>query len=70
MPFRHKELCLWYNAADLFCLASEREGWPNVLFESLACGTPVVATKVGGIPEILRSEKLGILVERNVNEIV
>jgi glycosyltransferase involved in cell wall biosynthesis len=66
---RHCQLSLWYNAADLFCLASDREGWPNVLFESLACGTPVVATKVWGIPEILRSEKLGILVERDPDEI-
>ncbi len=61
----HHELCDWYNAADLFCLASEREGWPNVILESLACGTPVVATAVGGIPEIIRSDTVGMLTERN-----
>ena len=42
-----------YSAADALVLASEREGWPNVLLESAACGTPVVAFNVGGVPEIL-----------------
>lgn len=61
----NEELVDWYNAADLFFLGSSREGWPNVVCESLACGTPVVATAVNGIPEILDSEKLGIMVERS-----
>ncbi len=61
----HQELPLWYNAADLLCLASAREGWPNVILESLACGTPVVATAVGGVPEILVSDQLGVLTERS-----
>jgi glycosyltransferase involved in cell wall biosynthesis len=60
----HERLYLWYSAADVFCLASEREGWPNVLMEALACGTPVVATPVGGIPEIIVSEEIGLLTER------
>jgi glycosyltransferase involved in cell wall biosynthesis len=63
----HERLHLWYSAADSFCLASAREGWPNVLLESLACGTPVVATAVGGIPEIIRSNNIGLLVDRNEN---
>ena len=61
----HQQLNLWYSAADLFCLASENEGWPNVLLESLACGSPVVATAVGGIPEIIRSDVFGLLTARN-----
>ncbi|MFO0706481.1 MAG: glycosyltransferase, partial [Nitrospira sp.] len=60
----HGELRAWYNAADLFCLASEREGWPNVVGEALACGTPVVATRAGGIPEIVNASSLGILTDR------
>ncbi len=57
-------LHVWYSAADVFCLASESEGWPNVVLEALACGTPVVAPAVGGIPEIIGSDSLGILAER------
>ncbi|MGC1482760.1 MAG: glycosyltransferase family 4 protein [Candidatus Acidiferrum sp.] len=63
------ELPQWFNAAEVSLLTSAREGWPNVVTESLACGTPVVATRVGGIPEILHSEELGILVEQSVNSV-
>jgi glycosyltransferase involved in cell wall biosynthesis len=59
----HESLPPWYAAADVFALATEREGWPNAILESIACGTPVVATRVGGVPEILRSERLGMMVE-------
>jgi glycosyltransferase involved in cell wall biosynthesis len=61
----NEELSLWYNAADVFCLASSREGWANVLMESMACGTPVVATNVYGAPEMITKDVVGILVERN-----
>lgn len=43
----------WMNAADVLCLPSHSEGYPNVLVEALACGTPVVATDVGGTREIV-----------------
>ncbi|HKM84427.1 MAG TPA: glycosyltransferase family 4 protein [Candidatus Acidoferrum sp.] len=59
----------WFCAAEASCLISEREGWPNVVTESLACGTPVVATRVGGIPEILKSPEMGILVENSVESV-
>ena len=65
----YEELPAWFSAADVSCLASAREGWPNVVTESLACGTPVVATRVGGIPEILHSPELGVIVERTVESI-
>lgn len=42
----------WYRAADLTVLTSHSEGIPNVLNESICCGTPFVATNVGGVPEI------------------
>ena len=51
------------SAADVFCLASSREGWPNVVHEALACGTPVVATRVGAIPELITQEAYGLVVE-------
>ena len=54
---------LSYCAADCLVLASSREGMPNVLLESLACGTPVVATRVGGCPDIVREPVAGRLVE-------
>jgi glycosyltransferase involved in cell wall biosynthesis len=53
-PVEHAKLPDWYRAADLTVLASHSEGVPNVLLESLACGTPFVATSVGGIPELVR----------------
>jgi len=60
----HDQLGLWYSAADLYCLASSQEGWPNVLLEAMACGRPVIATSVGGIPEIVRSSSVGTLADR------
>lgn len=53
------------QAADALVLPSEREGWPNVVTEALASGLPVVATRVGGIPQILGEQPppwLGALV--------
>src|SRR5439155_16365286 len=51
-PVEQHRLPDWYRAADLTVLPSRSEGIPNVLRESLACGTPFVASAVGGIPEI------------------
>lgn len=58
----NEKIPLWMNAADIFALGSRTEGWPNVLMEALACATPIVSTNVGGIPEIINSPDIGILV--------
>jgi glycosyltransferase involved in cell wall biosynthesis len=50
------DVAVWMAAADLITLPSYMEGCPNVVIEALACGRPVVATSVGGIPEILTGE--------------
>lgn len=50
------DVAVWMAAADLVALPSYMEGCPNVVLEALACGRPVVATRVGGIPEIMSNE--------------
>ena len=55
------EVARWMAASDLVTLPSYSEGHPNVLVEALACGRPVVATPVGGIPEVVDAD-CGLLV--------
>jgi glycosyltransferase involved in cell wall biosynthesis len=57
-----EQLSELFSAVDVFCLASYTEGWPNVVNEALACGTPVVATRVGGVAAMLRSSVYGTIV--------
>ena len=59
----HADLSNFYGAADLSVLASSREGWANVLLESMACGTPVVATSIWGNPEVVAAPEAGLLAE-------
>lgn len=57
------ELVDYYGAADALVLASSREGWANVLLEAMACGTPVVATRIWGTPEVVSDARAGLLVD-------
>jgi len=59
----HEEIPLWMNAADIIVLPSISESFGTVIPEALACGKPVVASQVGGIPEIIKNEELGFLVK-------
>ncbi|MBK4734291.1 glycosyltransferase family 4 protein [Noviherbaspirillum pedocola] len=60
-PLPQSELRNWYGGADALVLASSREGWANVLLESMACGTPVVASNVWGTPEVVAAPEAGVL---------
>ena len=55
------DIPLWINAANFFVLPSYSEGNPTVMFEVIGCGRPFVGTSVGGIPEIINDDSLGIL---------
>ena len=65
------ELPGYYASADALVLASSREGMPNVLLEAIACGTPVIASDVGGSKEVINSPEVGeLLSHRSSNSIV
>jgi len=58
----HRDIPKWMNACDVLCLPSLSEGLPNVALEAMACGLPVVASRVGGVPEIVEHGVNGLLV--------
>jgi glycosyltransferase involved in cell wall biosynthesis len=59
----HEKVLSFMQQADVFVLPSLSEGFPMVIVEALACGLPVVASRVGGVPEIITNETNGYLVE-------
>ena len=65
-PCPSAKVAEWMNAADVFALPSYAEGCPNVLVEALNCGTPVVASNVGGIPELVDPERAILVPARQV----
>lgn len=56
------DVALWMGASNVLALPSLNEGSPCVVYESLACGRPVVAASVGGVPELVRTRLNGLLV--------
>lgn len=60
----HDDLPAYYSAADALFLASSREGMPNVVLESIACGTPVVAAPFAGVEELVHAPEAGEVAER------
>jgi len=58
----YEKVPIYFSAADASVLASYREGCPNAILESLACGTPVIATDVGAVRDILSDPHVGRIV--------
>ena len=56
------EIATWLAACDLFCLPSRSEGLPNSILEAMGAGRAIVATRVGGLPDLIEDEGNGILV--------
>ncbi len=65
----HDEMPALFAAADVMALVSESEGLANAWVEALACGTPIVASDVGGIRELVKTPEAGRIVERNPDAI-
>ncbi|WP_340817852.1 glycosyltransferase [Methanolobus sp. WCC4] len=66
----HEEIVFWLGACDLFVLPSLNEGNPTVMFEAMGCGKPFIGTNVGGVPDIINDDKLGIIVESGNSDLL
>lgn len=64
----HRTLSKYLNDMKLLIIPSHTEGLPNIMLESMACGTPVLANNVGAIPDIIINGKTGFLMENNTPE--
>jgi glycosyltransferase involved in cell wall biosynthesis len=67
---QHSELPDYMNILKLIVLPSYTEGLPNIMLEAMACGTPVLATPVGAIPDIIKDGETGFLMENNSPECI
>jgi len=66
----HDELPKYLNELKLLVLPSYTEGLPNIILEAMACGTPVLATPVGAIPDVIRDGETGFIMENNSPECI
>jgi len=66
----HDNLPEYLNRLRLLVIPSTTEGLPNIVLEAMACGTPVLATPVGAIPDIIRDGETGFIMESNTPECI
>jgi len=66
----HEELPKYLNDIKLYVLPSYSEGLPKATLEAMACGTPVLVTPVGGIPDVIKDGKTGFITEDNSSECI
>ncbi|MGB7533085.1 MAG: glycosyltransferase family 4 protein [Halobacteriota archaeon] len=66
----HEELPEFLNEIKLLVLPSYTEGMPNIVLEAMACGTPVLATAVGSVPDIIKDGETGFILEDNSPECI
>lgn len=64
----HIDLSRHLNESKLLVLPSLSEGWGNVLHEAMGCGTPVIGSNLGGIPEIISNDNIGFLIDPKSSE--
>jgi glycosyltransferase involved in cell wall biosynthesis len=66
----HEELPLYLNNLRLLVIPSYTEGLPNIMLEAMACGTPVLATPIGAVPDIIKDGETGFFMEDNTPECI
>jgi glycosyltransferase involved in cell wall biosynthesis len=66
----HDKLPDYLNELKVLVLPSYSEGLPNIMLEALACGTPVLATPVGGVPDVIKDGETGFILENNSPEVI
>jgi len=67
---KNRELPDYLNEIKLLVIPSYKEGLPNIMLEAMACGTPVLATPVGGVPDVIKDEETGFIMENNSPECI